>query len=194
MLFLNHISIPVPYSKEYSLEGTNETKLSELAKLTGGKKLKAPSEAFRIMKTQNFVHKDITPWILLFAFLLLFIELVIRRFGLVTIQNYFGNLRLGAKQRQNPQASTTDQLLKKQRKKKMKTQKPSSKNEKAMDKLDENKEKEISETFPTPNQETISSHNKNDLPSKKLMEKENQDISWEERLKRLIEAKKRKGR
>ncbi|MCM3767944.1 VWA domain-containing protein [Neobacillus niacini] len=71
----------VPYSDEYLLKGTNNGLLKELADITGGKQLASPKEAFRPLMEQPKRKMPISEQLLLAAFLLLVLEILIRRLG-----------------------------------------------------------------------------------------------------------------
>ncbi|MEH7122886.1 VWA domain-containing protein [Bacillus sp. JJ1773] len=75
----------VPYSDEYLINGPNEALLTELAKKTGGKALVTEKETFRPLLSKKYEKQPISQWLILAAFLLFFIEIAIRRFGLITI-------------------------------------------------------------------------------------------------------------
>lgn len=83
----------VPYSSEFALNGTNKQLLSELATITDGKELKKEHEAFRPFDTKSYEKQSISHWLLLVAFLLLVTEIVIRRFGLKLFINYFSRFK-----------------------------------------------------------------------------------------------------
>ncbi|MFZ7946616.1 VWA domain-containing protein [Neobacillus sp. 19] len=72
----------VPYSEEFLLKGTNKELLKELAAITGGKELKTAKEAFRPLKDRQKKKESISQQLLLAAFLLLVLEIMIRRLGL----------------------------------------------------------------------------------------------------------------
>ncbi|MCA1040745.1 VWA domain-containing protein [Bacillus infantis] len=75
----------LPYSEEYLLQKQNEGLLKEISALTGGKRLEEGKEAFRPLKAGNFEKASISEWLLLAAFLLFFAEIAARRFGLKLI-------------------------------------------------------------------------------------------------------------
>ncbi|GEM_PF-4286014 len=64
------------------MTGANEEKLDELLAITGGSQLEKESQAFRPLKNPVKQKQEITKVLLLISFLLLFIEIAIRRFGL----------------------------------------------------------------------------------------------------------------
>jgi Ca-activated chloride channel homolog len=71
----------VPYSEEYLLKAPNKELLKELAGITGGKELAAAKEVFRPTLAKSYLKQPISQWLILLAFLLFFVEIVIRRFG-----------------------------------------------------------------------------------------------------------------
>lgn len=72
----------IPYSDEYLITGINEEKMEELLAITGGIQLQKESQAFRPLKDPAKQKQEITEVLLFISFLLLFIEIAIRRFGL----------------------------------------------------------------------------------------------------------------
>ncbi|WP_409275651.1 VWA domain-containing protein [Neobacillus sp. SCS-31] len=71
----------VPYSKEFLLKGTNKEFLNELVSFSGGRELTSPKEAFRPLASKPFTKQPISEYLLLAAFLLLVAEIFLRRFG-----------------------------------------------------------------------------------------------------------------
>jgi Ca-activated chloride channel homolog len=71
----------VPYSDEYLLKGTNKQLLKEFVDISGGKRLASPKEAFRPLTEQPKRKLPITEGLLVAAFLLLVLEITIRRLG-----------------------------------------------------------------------------------------------------------------
>lgn len=72
----------VPYSDEYLITGANKEKLAELLSITNGSQLEKESQAFRPLKDPVKQKREITEILLLISFLLLFLEIAIRRLGL----------------------------------------------------------------------------------------------------------------
>ncbi|MGD6854649.1 VWA domain-containing protein [Bacillus infantis] len=72
----------LPYSEEYLMQKENEGLLKEISALTGGERLEEGKEAFRPLKAGSFEKASISEWLLLAAFLLFFAEIAARRFGL----------------------------------------------------------------------------------------------------------------
>lgn len=86
----------VPYSSEYLLKPTNKELLKKLAAVSGGKELTTPKEAFRPLKQQARKSTPITEPLLIAAFLLLLLEIFIRRLG---VQLFLVPLKLLRKER-----------------------------------------------------------------------------------------------
>jgi Ca-activated chloride channel homolog len=72
----------VPYSEEYLLKGANRELLKELVSVTGGKELSAEEDSFRPIASKNYLKQPISQWLVFLAFLLFFVEITIRRFGM----------------------------------------------------------------------------------------------------------------
>ncbi len=75
----------IPYSKEYLVKGSDEKKLKELLAISNGKILTKEAESFRPLQDKSSKKQEIASWLIMIAFLLLFIEIAIRRFGLKII-------------------------------------------------------------------------------------------------------------
>ncbi|MCJ7841696.1 hypothetical protein MUB24_12475 [Lederbergia sp. NSJ-179] len=71
----------VPYSEELLMKGNRFSLLQEAAELTGGKQLENSKEAFAALPEKTERKQSIAPWFILLAFLFLFIEIAVRRFG-----------------------------------------------------------------------------------------------------------------
>ncbi|WP_240035318.1 VWA domain-containing protein [Neobacillus notoginsengisoli] len=78
----------VPYSEEFLLKGTNKEFLKELVSGNGGRELTDPKEAFRPLKYKPEDKQPISEYLLLVAFLVLVLEIFIRRLGI----SVFGRL------------------------------------------------------------------------------------------------------
>ncbi|GIN70706.1 chloride channel protein [Bacillus sp. J14TS2] len=76
--------IVVPYSKEFKLQNQNNTLLNDIIELGNGKILTDPEEAFRPIDIEKSKKQPITMLLLLIAFLLFFVEIAIRRFGVTS--------------------------------------------------------------------------------------------------------------
>ncbi|MGG0656813.1 VWA domain-containing protein [Rummeliibacillus pycnus] len=109
--------VTIPYSKEYQLQQPNSELLRQIAETTGGKVLKNPSDAFRKVPKSSFEQQNITTWLILFAMILFFIDITLRRFGWRTIRAIFNrNSRTKTKQIDEGHQLDVDALLKSKRK------------------------------------------------------------------------------
>jgi Ca-activated chloride channel homolog len=79
----------VPYSEEYLLKGTNKELLVELATMTGGKALVEAKDSFQRTGTASYLKQSVSQWLLLVVFLLFFVEIAIRRFGMARLFGRF---------------------------------------------------------------------------------------------------------
>jgi len=162
----------VPYSDEYLLDGPNESLLKELTSITGGKVLTAEKDAFRPLKMKTNKVQPISQWLLLAAFLLFFIEIAIRRFGLVAlVGNKFAN---GSKK-------ATEKNVK----------------QKTIEKLQVAKQKQPKSEEVVKKEKSIpdSSTQEEQILTRKPTKREKITAEErEERLKRLLEAKSRKNK
>jgi Ca-activated chloride channel homolog len=75
--------ISVPYSSEYRLLGADHSKLEKIASAGGGTVLGSSEELYKDNLPKSFTKSSISQWLLLTAFLLLFAEIALRRFGLL---------------------------------------------------------------------------------------------------------------
>lgn len=72
----------IPYSKEYLQQGMNKRAVENILAQSRGKQLVKEKDAFRNLKVTPKNKKSLSEWLLLAAFVLLFMEILIRRFGL----------------------------------------------------------------------------------------------------------------
>lgn len=72
----------VPYSEEFLLKGTNKELLNELVSISGGRELSSPKDAFRPLESKPLRKQPVSEYLLLSAFLLLVAEIFLRRFGI----------------------------------------------------------------------------------------------------------------
>lgn len=79
---LYEAGVSVPYSDEYKTEKPNQALLAKIAEQSGGSVLQDPSEAFRKMSATSAKRTPIAQWLILFAMLLFFIDITLRRFGM----------------------------------------------------------------------------------------------------------------
>lgn len=78
----------IPYSKEYTVQGSNMRFVDELLSISDGQELEKEKLAFRDLKEVSKQRQSISPWLLFIAFCLFFIEIVIRRFGLQRLLSF----------------------------------------------------------------------------------------------------------
>ncbi|MCR2820891.1 VWA domain-containing protein [Lederbergia panacisoli] len=154
----------IPYSDELLIKGNNFALLNEASSITGGRQLINEKMAFDSLP-KNPVKKQPISFLLIFiAFLLFFIEIAIRRFGLLPI-------RLFAKKYMKPSQKENKEIIVPKIKRSIKTDTLSS------------------QTSPV----TITSNkagNKKDKPKKDDINKQ----SPQESMKRLLDAKRRSNR
>jgi Ca-activated chloride channel homolog len=160
----------VPYSEEYLLKAPNKELLKELAGITGGKELAEAKEAFRPTKENSYLKQSVSEWLLLLAFLLFFVEIVIRRFGAARL---FGRWFKGR-----------DAAVKRPVKVERVPAKP---------RVDEREINDSVSSEVTKPAEAVKAPVKRAKPEKKV-ETPLSATEREERMKRLLEAKKRKDR
>ena len=86
--------VSVPYSDEYKPTPPNQALMTKLAERTGGKVLENPEEAFRDHPYQGGEKTLIAEWLIGVAMLLFFIDITLRRFGMLQ--------GLGRKRDRNP--------------------------------------------------------------------------------------------
>ncbi|WP_409250761.1 VWA domain-containing protein [Bacillus sp. SCS-153A] len=108
--------ISVPYSSEYRLLTTNLPHLEKIAEAGGGEVLDSVDSLYKDDLPRSFTKSSISQWLLLIAFCLLFLEIALRRFGLL------GPLsKLGEKKVKKQSERTQTQQEKVERFKKLKT-------------------------------------------------------------------------
>lgn len=166
--------IVIPYSKEFELTNHNESLLKEMTDISEGLILKEPRDAFRELANEKTAQQPIFMPLLLVAFLLFFVEIAVRRFGLLATLKRFASLRdkggLENKAKKEKVNQTFEQL------KSAKTKK--SKNQTVVKTKREN-----STSSPVRKQEKQSNQ-----------EKQIEKIQSDDRMKRLLEAKNRKNK
>lgn len=183
----------VPYSTEYSLNGTNKQLLSELASVAGGKELKKEQDAFRPFSAKSYKKQSISQWLLLAAFLFLVVEIVIRRFGLRMFMNYFSRFKRTSPATTSDGSQTIERLA------------TVAKAEKSGKKVFVQEKKNSSQTgSSTTTDRTTNQHNEKSKPKLATQvqpkptssphEQGNSKETSEERMKRLLEARKRGNR
>ncbi|RIW37385.1 VWA domain-containing protein [Bacillus salacetis] len=75
--------LSVPYSSEYKLLGLNQSTLERIAAAGGGEVLKSTEDLYKDDLPPSVTRTSISQWLLLAAFFLLFLEIALRRFGLL---------------------------------------------------------------------------------------------------------------
>ncbi len=166
----------VPYSEEYLLKGTNKQLLKELAASAGGRELKSPGEAFRALKEKPMEKKPISEQLLLAAFLLLSLEILLRRFGLKPFLLLYRKLKVQSKVKSSDSTVVFEQLSK------------------AKEKVNFKVKNGLKEAVTDPQKEEKTGQKGKKQPSR-VREKLEKTITAEEkeaRMKRLLDAKKRK--
>ncbi|WP_407407762.1 VWA domain-containing protein [Peribacillus sp.] len=162
----------VPYSEEYLQQGLNKALIKELLAVSGGQELKDESEAFRPLQNTSRQEQSISSWLLLSAFLLLFCEIAVRRFGWHRVSRIYS----GSREKSETTSSRQNERVAKLKKVKQKVGK-----EEALKKQPVEIEQKKEQVKAVP-----ARHHKKE-PVNKLSESER-----EEQMKRLIEARKRK--
>lgn len=162
----------VPYSEEYLQQGLNKALIKELLAVSGGKELKNEPQAFRQLQNTARQEQSISSWLLLTAFLLLFLEIAIRRFGWHRVLHVFSGMR----EKSETISSKQDERVKKMKQAKRTVPK----------KVESKREQVKFERKKEPGKSVPDRRHKAE-PINKLSESER-----EEQMKRLIEARKRK--
>ncbi len=80
--FMSHTGCSVPYSGEFLLSGSNEELLQKRMRITGGKILQPPSNAFRKLEKPAFIKTSCGHFITVLTFLVFCMDIVLRRFGM----------------------------------------------------------------------------------------------------------------
>ncbi|MFD2045788.1 VWA domain-containing protein [Ornithinibacillus salinisoli] len=177
--------IVVPYSEEFELLHTNQTLINEIAAVGEGKVIDSPEDAFRSLDRNSFERQPISMVLLFIAFLIFFIEVAIRRFGIMSILHKIRTSRSekAAKfdnKKQNME-QTYDRLKKSTNQTKTKHINQSLKEE---DKVEQNKWGKEPSITPVMKPKT----------EKKQKEVDHPTEGSNDRMKRLLDAKNRKGK
>nr|WP_249310297.1 VWA domain-containing protein [Bacillus sp. FJAT-49736] len=162
----------VPYSDEYLLNGLNKSFLKKLASITNGEQLKKEKEAFAPIDKSSFQKQPFSEVLLLIAFFLFFVEIAIRRFGIRRILSLLPK----KKQRQTKgkeEITHVNKLIQ-------------TKNRSTKPKMEMTKEKKES----SPDWRKTEKYTPNVSSDKKIEKKQGN----EDRLQRLMDAKKRRNR
>ncbi|MBO0994692.1 VWA domain-containing protein [Bacillus sp. SD088] len=167
--------IVVPYSKEFKLQNQNNTLLNDVIELGNGKILTDPEEAFRPIDIEKSKKQPITMQLLLIAFLLFFIEIAIRRFGVTLAVE---KIRSFNSQRADKKEKKEKEIKQKYSRLKKSTSKVSAKPKGEIKKVQTDVIRKVDKQPKT--------------ERKKDAEQPNNDNS--ERLKRLLDAKNRRNK
>lgn len=175
----------IPYSNEYLLKGTNTELLQQLSEETGGLVVENAGGEFRPMATKSFSRTPLSQWALLAGFIMLFIELVIRRLGLAYVTGYISKFFKKAKRDKEDLSTSADHLLKKQKHKRIRN----NKNTYAQNDFNDEYNNYPTEHVPSQPEETKKpvqdKTNKLSKPPEKINDRD-------EQMKRLLQARKRK--
>lgn len=153
----------IPYSKEYVQQGLNQRYIDELLATSGGQELKKEASAFRDLKEMSQHKQSISAWLLCAAFLLFFVEIIIRRFGWQRLCSFFTRKKQGI---ERSKAETTVKRLK--------------------------QAKQTVERGPNKSMQVEEQKQATGKSQLKQMDKKLSPSEREERMKRLLEAKRRK--
>ena len=168
--------VVVPYSKEFELQNQNDTLLNDITELGNGKLLTDPEEAFRPIDIKKFEEQPIFMQLLLLAFLLFFIEIAIRRFGIISV---IERIRAFGSRNKDNQDKKKKEISQKYSRLKKSTSQVSA--------IPIGKMKEVR----TDTTKKVSKQPKKEPSRKKDTEQQNDNS---ERLKRLLDAKNRRNR
>jgi len=172
--------IVVPYSKEFEMLDQNNSLLTEIAKLGGGEVLTSAEEAFRDISSRKYEKQSFSMPLLLLAFLLFFIEIAIRRFGITPLVERVRLIRRENVGKQKEKQNDIKQTYVRLKKASTQPRRPVVVKE---SKLDESK-KALKQSQSSPS-ETV--NRKSEVSKEQFTENE-------DRLKRLLDAKKRRRR
>ncbi|WRP08271.1 VWA domain-containing protein [Rossellomorea aquimaris] len=162
----------VPYSKEYSYKGGTRT-LDEIVEETGGKRYSSAKEVFREFETKSSREQSTRSLFIIIGFLLFFAEITIRRFGLGPIMGVVNMLK-----RRIPASVPKEQTSFEQLGRKVKhNRKPNE------------REKPISSK-----QSMLKASEEKGTINKPKVKQEPQETRDDDRLQRLLEAKRRRDK
>ncbi|WP_165767883.1 VWA domain-containing protein [Virgibacillus indicus] len=169
--------VVVPYSKEFTIQDQNDTLLNNITEIGNGKVLTDPGESFRPIDIKKSEKQPISMQLLLLAFLVFFIEIAIRRFGLTSA---IERIRFLTSWKTDNQSNKKKEISQKYNKLKKASSQAT----------DLSRGKIIEEQRDSPKK--ISRQPKIKAEQKKDEEQQHNDSS--ERLKRLLDAKNRRDR
>jgi Ca-activated chloride channel homolog len=167
--------ISVPYSSEYRLMEANLANLERIAEAGGGEVLSSSESLYKDNLPKSYTKSSIHQWLILAAFLLLFLEIALRRFGLAGPAAAFAQ-----KKEKRLEEKQENQKVKVEHFKKLQTS--------AAKKKEPPKRVE-----PQPAKSQTKKLEK-ELPPKRVQAKPPQEANRSETMNRLIEAKKKKKR
>ncbi|MCT8136508.1 VWA domain-containing protein [Anaerobacillus sp. CMMVII] len=88
--------ITVAYPEEYRMLPTNEAFLEALADVGGGMVLEEGKEAFRPLNERPVTRQPIAHSLILLAFLLFFVEVAVRRFGVPRVSGWYNKSKINS--------------------------------------------------------------------------------------------------
>ncbi|MFN7252686.1 MAG: VWA domain-containing protein [Anaerobacillus sp.] len=88
--------ITVAYPEEYRMKPTNESFLEALSSVGGGSTLDHAADAFRPLVERPISRQPIAHLLILFAFLLFFLEVALRRFGVPKLSGIFSKSKISS--------------------------------------------------------------------------------------------------
>lgn len=159
----------VPYSKEYYYKGGTRS-LEEIVEATGGKMYSSTKEVFREFKTKSSREQSTRLLFIIIGFLLFFGEIFIRRFGLGPIMGVFNKLKRRISASVPKEQTSFEQLGRKVKQNRKPDEWAKSISSKSMPKVSEKK----------------------GLINKPKVKQEPQETRDDDRLQRLLEAKRRR--
>ncbi|WP_026907604.1 VWA domain-containing protein [Paucisalibacillus globulus] len=170
--------VVVPYSKEFELTNQNNALLKEITELSGGTIIENPQDAFRKLEHEKSEKQPIFAQLLFAAFLLFFLEIAIRRFGIMGVVTKLIKSKDNTIEKQEEKKKQFDQTF---------AQLKSASIKKQGKQIKKENHKSINEKVIT-NQPI----KKKESPST-LARKPQQEEKQEDRMKRLLDAKNRKN-
>ncbi|TLS38243.1 VWA domain-containing protein [Pseudalkalibacillus caeni] len=170
--------IAVPYSDEYRIKPVNTQKLREIAEAGGGVVLSSPEQAFERNLANSYLVQSISHWLLFLAFALFFLDVAIRRFGFAPLSRFVDRKeqKLKEESTRQKQKSTAMQQLKHASKTRTKREKKPG---------DENS----IENKPVQQKQRVTEKMTEQPVRKVSQKKKTSELSKEERMNRLLNAK-----
>ncbi|GGA61956.1 VWA domain-containing protein [Ornithinibacillus halotolerans] len=170
--------IVVPYSKEFELTVQNDSLLKEITYLSGGIIVENPEDVFRELEYYPTERQPIFSEILLIAFLLFFIEIYIRRFGLVSLAEKVKRKLNQTSNKENERKQEVEQTFSR------------------LKKATSKEKGKFINTEPAPMVKQVKQEKEHKIERKKeqQVDQHNNKENVEDRMKRLLEAKNRKNK